>query len=38
MEPGLRVVDGPVWLRVASPETVYFSNDERIAVRAAGGA
>ncbi|CAG9196115.1 SN-glycerol-3-phosphate transport ATP-binding protein ugpC (TC 3.A.1.1.3) [Paraburkholderia sabiae] len=37
MEPNLRVVDGPVWLRVAAPETVYFSNDERIAVRAAAG-
>ncbi|MBP0590055.1 ABC transporter ATP-binding protein [Paraburkholderia sp. LEh10] len=38
MDPHLRVVDGPVWLRLAAPETVFFNNDERIAVRAAGGA
>jgi glycerol transport system ATP-binding protein len=34
MEPHLRVVDGPAWLRVAAPETVFFDNDERIAVHA----
>jgi glycerol transport system ATP-binding protein len=25
-----RLVEGPVWLRLAVPETVFFSNDERI--------
>jgi len=32
IEPHLRVSDGPVWLRLAAPETVFFSNDERIAI------
>jgi glycerol transport system ATP-binding protein len=33
VEPHLRVSDGPVWIRLAAPETVFFSNDERIAIR-----
>ncbi|OWY29296.1 ABC transporter ATP-binding protein [Herbaspirillum robiniae] len=28
--PSVRVAQGPQWLRLAKPETIYFSNDERI--------
>jgi glycerol transport system ATP-binding protein len=31
VEPHLRVGEGAVWLKLAAPETVFFSNDERIA-------
>ncbi|MDR5836141.1 ABC transporter ATP-binding protein [Caballeronia sp. LZ034LL] len=33
IEPHVRVVDGPVWLHLVAPETVYFCNDERIETR-----
>ncbi len=35
VEPRLRVPPGQVWLKLAAPETVFFSNDERIAVKVA---
>jgi len=38
LEPHVRVVNGPAWLRVAAPETVFFCNDERIDARNAEGA
>ncbi len=31
VEPHVRLNEGPVWLRLAAPETVFFANDERIA-------
>jgi glycerol transport system ATP-binding protein len=31
VEPQLRVEEGAVWLKLATAETVFFSNDERIA-------
>jgi glycerol transport system ATP-binding protein len=31
VEPHLRVGEGAVWLKLAAAETVFFSNDERIA-------
>src|SRR5258708_2620801 len=31
VEPHVRLNEGPVWLRLAPPETVFFANDERIA-------
>jgi glycerol transport system ATP-binding protein len=30
VEPHVTLNEGPVWLRLAAPETVFFSNDERI--------
>ncbi|MDR5734300.1 ABC transporter ATP-binding protein [Caballeronia sp. LZ025] len=38
LEPHLRVVDGPAWVHLVAPETVYFCNDERIETRRAEGA
>ncbi|MFL6703981.1 MAG: TOBE domain-containing protein, partial [Paraburkholderia graminis] len=38
LEPHVRVVNGPAWLRVAAPETVFICNDERIDARNAEGA
>jgi glycerol transport system ATP-binding protein len=38
LEPHLRVVDGPAWLHLVAPETVYFCNDERIETRSFEGA
>jgi glycerol transport system ATP-binding protein len=36
LEPHLRVPDGgAVWLKLVAPETVFFSNDERIPVKVA---
>jgi glycerol transport system ATP-binding protein len=36
LEPHLRVPDGgTVWLKLVAPETVFFSNDERIPVKVA---
>jgi glycerol transport system ATP-binding protein len=35
LEPHVRVPDGAVWLKLAAPETVFFSNDERIPVKVA---
>jgi glycerol transport system ATP-binding protein len=28
--PSVKVANGPQWLRLAKPETIYFSNDQRI--------
>ena len=30
VEPHVTLNEGPVWLQLAAPETVFFSNDERI--------
>jgi glycerol transport system ATP-binding protein len=30
VEPHVTLAEGPVWLHLAAPETVFFSNDERI--------
>ncbi|MDR5759417.1 ABC transporter ATP-binding protein [Caballeronia sp. LZ035] len=38
LEPHVRVVDGPAWLQLVAPETVYFCNDERIETRVFEGA
>jgi glycerol transport system ATP-binding protein len=38
LEPHVRVVDGPAWLKLAVPETVFFSNDERVDTRISEGA
>ncbi|WOD16875.1 ABC transporter ATP-binding protein [Paraburkholderia kirstenboschensis] len=38
LDPHVRVVDGPAWLRLAAPETVFFCNDERIDTRISEGA
>ncbi|QSN64267.1 ABC transporter ATP-binding protein [Caballeronia sp. M1242] len=38
LEPHLRVVDGPAWLHLIAPETVFFCNDERIETRILEGA
>jgi glycerol transport system ATP-binding protein len=35
IEPHLRVPEGTLWLKIVAPETVYFSNDERIALTVA---
>ncbi|MFM0323385.1 ABC transporter ATP-binding protein [Caballeronia glebae] len=37
LEPHLRIVDGPAWLHLVAPETVYFCNDERIETRVSEG-
>jgi len=34
----VRVVDGPAWLHLIAPETVFFCNDERIETRISEGA
>ncbi|OLL31697.1 ABC transporter ATP-binding protein [Burkholderia sp. SRS-W-2-2016] len=31
IEPHVRIDEGSVWLKLATPDTVFFSNDERIA-------
>jgi glycerol transport system ATP-binding protein len=31
VEPHVSLAEGPLWLRLAAPETVFFANDERIA-------
>jgi glycerol transport system ATP-binding protein len=28
--PEMKIATGPQWLRLAKPETIYFSNDQRI--------
>ncbi|MDR5781351.1 ABC transporter ATP-binding protein [Caballeronia sp. LZ065] len=38
IEPHVRVVNGPAWLHLVAPETVYFCNDERIETRVSEGA
>ncbi|WP_250475689.1 ABC transporter ATP-binding protein [Caballeronia sp. GAFFF1] len=38
LEPHLKVVDGPAWLHLIAPETVFFCNDERIETRIPEGA
>ncbi|SAK87835.1 ABC sugar transporter, ATPase subunit [Caballeronia calidae] len=38
LEPHVRVFDGPAWLHLVAPETVYFCNDERIETRIVEGA
>ncbi|HYS63255.1 MAG TPA: ABC transporter ATP-binding protein [Paraburkholderia sp.] len=31
VDPHVQLNEGPLWLRLAAPETVFFANDERIA-------
>jgi glycerol transport system ATP-binding protein len=38
LEPHVRIVDGPAWLHLIAPETVFFCNDERIETRISDGA